>query len=283
MRARVPRSRVSHDRWLVSYADFITLLFAFFVVLYAFARADQKKQQAVTIAIDKAFTSLGVLSLTGRDASNGTNAAGGSEQPALPINIVMGEELLSPGQVKADLQRMQHDLEQRLSTEVSQHTVAIKMRRDGLVISLREVGFFASGSATPQGDARRVLGQVAAALARSSYDVRVEGHTDNVPIHSAQFDSNWELSSARATHMARLLMEVHAVRPDEISAAGYAEFHPVDTNATPEGRANNRRVDLVIMPRSNVDLRATPKPGPAGPWRRITDGDPDAATPLPAP
>jgi chemotaxis protein MotB len=264
---------VSHKRWLVSYADFITLLFAFFVVLFAFARADQKKQQEVTVAIDNAFTSLGVLPQSGRNPAKSAHGEAGAEQPVLPINIVMGEELMSAGHVKTDLEQMHRDLEHRLAAEVSQHTVAIKMGRDGLVISLKEAGFFDFGSATPHPSSIKTLREIAATLAASHYDVRVEGHTDNIPIHTAEFDSNWELSSARATHIGRILLAMDAVRSDQLSAAGYAEFHPVDTNATPEGRANNRRVDLVVQPRSNIDLRSPPPSPPGNQWRRITDSD----------
>jgi chemotaxis protein MotB len=147
------------------------------------------------------------------------------------------------------------------------------MGRDGLVISLKEAGFFDSGSATPHPQSMRVLREIAAVLSASPYDVRVEGHTDNVPIHTAEFNSNWELSSARATRIARVLLEMHAVRPDQLSAAGYAEFHPVDSNGTAPGRANNRRVDLVILPRSSVDLRSLSDPQSKGQWRKITDND----------
>jgi chemotaxis protein MotB len=273
MRARVPRSRVTHERWLVSYADFITLLFGFFVVLYAFARADQKKQTQIPEAIDAAFKSLGLFADSTRMPSRNTRPPGGKEEPAIPMNIVMGEDVLSPARVKDDLEAIRHDLEQRLSNQVAQHTVAIKMGRDGLVISLREAGFFDSGSARPRPETAAALKQIAAALGRTPYDLRVEGHTDNVPIHTAEFDSNWELSSARATRIARGLLDLHAMPADRLSAAGYAEFHPVDSNATQEGRANNRRVDLVVLPRSRIDFSVPGYPKTTGPWRKITDGD----------
>ena len=133
------------------------------------------------------------------------------------------------------------------------------MGRDGLVISLREAGFFDSGSATPKPEALPTLRQIAERLGATPYDVRIEGHTDNVPIHNAEFDSNWELSSARATRIARLFLEMKAIPPDRISAAGYAEFHPVASNDTAEGRAENRRVDLVVMPRTKIDFAAQPR------------------------
>ena len=115
------------------------------------------------------------------------------------------------------------------------------------------------------------LRQIAASLGRTPYDLRIEGHTDNIPIHTAEFDSNWELSTARATRIARLLLDLKAMPPDRLSAAGYAEFHPVAGNDTAEGRAQNRRVDLVVLPRSKIDF-SQPNSSPSnGAWRRITD------------
>ena len=109
------------------------------------------------------------------------------------------------------------------------------MGRDGLVISLREAGFFESGSATPKAEALPTLRQIAGRLGPTPYDLRIEGHTDNIPIHTAEFDSNWELSTARATHIARLFLEMKAIPADRLSAAGYAEFHPVASNDTAGG------------------------------------------------
>lgn len=272
MRARVPRSRVTQERWLVSYADFITLLFAFFVVLFATAKADQKKQAAVAQAIDQAFRSLGMFADTAKHPARKVETAGGAEAAPMPMNIVMGEEVLSPAQVKEDLNRLRRELEQRLSNQVAQHTVAIRMGRDGLVVSLREAGFFASGSATPRADTLPTLDDIAGRIGQTGYDVRIEGHTDDVPIHTARFDSNWELSSARANNIARLFLERRTILPDHLSTAGYAEFHPVASNETPEGRAQNRRVDLVVLPRSAIDLSDSTlaKENKQG-WRKITD------------
>ena len=271
---RVHRSRVTHDRWLVSYADFITLLFAFFVVLYAFAKADQKKQKQVSASIDTAFRSLSIFPSAGRQpptSGGASDSASEAEEAAIPANIVMDEEVFSPARVKDDLERLHRELAQTLSSQVAAHTVSIHMGRDGLVISLREAGFFASGSATPRPETLSTLKQIAASLSRTPYDLRVEGHTDNIPIHTSEFDSNWELSAARATRIARIFLNMKAMPPERISAAGYAEFHPVADNDTADGRAENRRVDLVILPRTKVDLSAPPYPASHGPWRRITD------------
>ncbi|MGA7833411.1 MAG: OmpA family protein [Terracidiphilus sp.] len=267
------RSNISRDRWLVSYADFITLLFALFVVLFAFAKADQKKQVQVADAIETAFHSLGLFPDASRLPSKSARNDSGAEQAVIPMNIVMGEDVLSPAAVKQDLDRIHRELEQRLSNQVATHTVSMKMGRDGLVISLREAGFFDSGSATPKPETLPTLRQIAASLNHTPYDLRIEGHTDNIPIHTAEFDSNWELSAARATRIARLLIELKAISPDRISAAGYAEFHPVATNETAAGRAENRRVDLVVLPRTKVNLAAPGLPQASGEWRKITEDD----------
>jgi chemotaxis protein MotB len=265
------KGNISRDRWLVSYADFITLLFGLFVVLFAFAKADQKKQMQVTESIDEAFRSLGIFSQAARLPESGTSS--GVDKAAIPMNIVMGEDVLSPARVKDDLENIHRELEQRLSNQVATHTVSMKMGRDGLVISLREAGFFSSGSAIPKPETLTTLRQIAASLSRTPYDLRIEGHTDNIPIHTAEFDSNWELSSARATRIARIMIDLKAIAPERISAAGYAEFHPVASNETAEGRGENRRVDLVVLPRTKINLAAPEIAHPTSQWRKITDDD----------
>jgi chemotaxis protein MotB len=269
----VPRQRVSHDRWLVSYADFITLLFGFFVVLYAFAKADQKKQVEVSQAIDVAFRSLGIFPGAVRRPSGGS--ASGAEKADIPMNIIMGEDVMAPAQVKDDLERIRRELTQTLSNQVATHTVSIQMGRDGLVISLREAGFFDSGSAAPKTATIATLRQIAASLSRTPYDLRIEGHTDNIPIHNAQFDSNWELSTARASSITRLLLNEKLIAPERLSAAGYAEFHPVAGNETAEGRAENRRVDLVVLPRTKINFAGSSEQSSStqstGEWRKVID------------
>ncbi len=271
MRRSAAHSRVSHERWLISYADFITLLFAFFVVLYAFAKADHKKQSQVSQAIDTAFRSMGVFhDHPGEDALQVIAHRGGADT-ASSVREVMDEDLESPAKVRDDLEHIRRELTKSLSPQIADRAVSIEMSRDGLVVSLREAGFFDSGSAAPHLGTGRILRTIGASLDGTDFDVRVEGHTDNLPVHNAQFDSNWELSTARATGIARLLLELHAIPADRISAAGFAEFHPVADNATAEGRAQNRRVDLVVIPRTRINFAASGSPAPNDPWRRITD------------
>jgi chemotaxis protein MotB len=224
MRRRRSKDHVSHDRWLVSFADFITLLFAFFVVLYSASKADIKKQMEFADAIDSAFTSLGLF--PNANARSTTVMAQEAEQSAFPVKMNAGDQPLIPEQVQHDFKRMQMNLEGLLSNQIAQHTVAVHIGREGLVISLREAGFFDSGSAVPQSDTVPILDRIALALLGTPYDVRIEGHTDNVPIHTGQYDSNWELSAARATKLARIFIEDHDFAPTRLSAAGFAEVSP---------------------------------------------------------
>jgi chemotaxis protein MotB len=266
------RRHPSHERWLISYADFITLLFALFVVLYAASKADQEKQKMVADSINSAFNTLGLFPTAMGKPSRSATGTGTDGKPVVAINSAMGEDVRSPAQVEEDLEHIRRELEQALSSQVATHAVSIHMGRDGLVISLREAGFFASGSATPKPETLSTLRQIAALLGHTPYDLRVEGHTDDIPIHTAEFDSNWELSAARATRMARLFLELQAMTADRLSAAGYAQYHPVAPNDTAEGRSENRRVDLVVLPRSSVALAGPPPMQPSGAWRRIAVG-----------
>ncbi|MFT4111419.1 flagellar motor protein MotB [Silvibacterium sp.] len=251
MRRRERRhGHVNHERWLVSYADFITLMFAFFVVLYASSQADKRKQAEVSQSINQAFRALGLFQNTSATPKSGLSSA--QDESVSPVNVVLGEELAASEDVKHDLTRIQHQLEGKLSNQIAHHVVALKMGRDGLVISLREAGFYTSGSATPNPGSISGLDQIGQTLAATPYDMRIEGHTDNVPIHTGQFASNWELSAARATAMAELFIDRYRIIPGRLSAAGYAEFHPVASNDSEEGRSQNRRVDVIVLSRISV-------------------------------
>jgi len=274
---RAAKSHVSHERWLVSYADFITLMFAFFVVLYASSKADQKKQAMVSQAIDSAFHTLGLFPKMDSRMSNLKRVSVESPEtatpdaPVTPLNIVMGEQVWQPGKVREDLGRIQKRLERLLSNQIAEHTVSVQMGREGLVISLREAGFFSSGSATPHAATQPVLEEIGVLLGQTPYNLRIEGHTDNVPIHNSEFDSNWELSAARATRVARVFLSAKGVNPERMSAAGYAEYHPIASNNTDGGRAANRRVDVVVVPRSNMDLSSMTVESDKSTWHRIDD------------
>ncbi len=244
-RKKLPE-HVNHERWLVSYADFITLLFAFFVVLFASSQTDKKKQIKLAEAMQAAFTPLGTFDahsktppLTDVNAAS-TDATPAAIAPSLPSTSTETLE-----ETKARLTML-------LAKEVAAGHIApggmtMRITPDGLVISLHEIGFFPSGSAEVRASAIAMIAILARTLPAGS--LRIEGHTDNVPIHTAQFASNWELSTARSAAIARLLLERGPINPAKISAAGYAEFHPVASNATEDGRMQNRRVDIILLRR----------------------------------
>jgi chemotaxis protein MotB len=231
---------VNHERWLVSYADFITLLFAFFVVLYSAAQVDKKKVTQVAEAIQAAFEQLGAFPDT-------AVAVRVESQPPEPLKEAAIPAVRAPG--NGELANLRKELEQALAPEIARGEVAVRSEPEGLVISLREVGFFDSGSSGIKARSQPALSRMASLLTERKYYVRIEGHTDNVPIHNTNFTSNWELSTARATEMVRLLITQHQFPAGRLSAAGYAEYHPIASNDSAEGRAKNRRVDVVILGR----------------------------------
>ncbi len=256
---------VSHDRWLVSYADFVTLLFAFFVVMYASAQMDQRKAGRLSVAIESAFQQLGIFQTDGHKPGS------------IPHQIPLSGSPTPGGDsaVKQDPAALRGELESALAGEIERNEAAIHLEPDGLVISLREAGFFGSGSAAMKAEAESAFGRVAEILKKHPYCVRIEGHTDNVPIHTSQFASNWELSTARATVLVKILIEQYDIAADRLSAAGYAEFHPVSSNASNKGRQLNRRVDVVILTVPPPGRLAT-KPEPSAP---DAGGDPAASGP----
>jgi chemotaxis protein MotB len=272
-RRKKPELHSSHERWLVSYADFITLLFAFFVVLYSSSQVDKRKVGRLAMAIQVAFQDLGVF-----ETSN-TKVPLNDTEP-IPFSKIQAVEnvqrtgdfqrfvqpmkgALGPSGGPGSLKDVQGELEKVLAPEIKQRVVDIQARKEGVIVSLREMGFYDSGSATMRPSAMNAVDRLASVLAPRTESLRIEGHTDNVPIHNVHFPSNWELSTARATELVQLFILRYHVMPSRLSAAGFAEFHPVDDNSTPGGRAHNRRVDIVILNPVLDERSAILPPGPA--------------------
>jgi chemotaxis protein MotB len=258
-RRKRTKSRANRDRWLVSYADFITLLFAFFVVLYASSQVDKRKVGKLALAIQVAFQQMGVFQASNTEVPidvsdpmpfSTVQAVENTERTASLGRIVSHPEGAlgaGVGIENGDLAELQTELETALAAEIKRKEIAMRREPDGLVISLREVGFFESGSAEMKSSSQAAFDRIASMLRQRDYRLRIEGHTDNAPIHNAQFASNWELSTARATEIVRLLIVRDGFSPDGLSAAGFAEYHPVASNFTKEGRGMNRRVDIVVL------------------------------------
>jgi chemotaxis protein MotB len=256
-RRKRSRGHANHERWLVSYADFVTLLFAFFVVLYSSAQVDQRKVGKLALAIQVAFQELGVFPASTTHIPLDTSEPMPFSTVQVIENAKHATELsrispspngtLDAAAEEADMSVLQNELQQALQHEIAMHAVALHRETEGLVISLREFAFFDSGSAALKPSALPALDRIASILSVRICRLRIEGHTDNVPIHTAQMTSNWELSTARATELVRLLIQRYRFPPERLSAAGYAQYHPIASNQTLQGRAQNRRVDVVIL------------------------------------
>ena len=249
---------VNHERWLVSYADFITLLFAFFVVMFAASNADQKKAGQVSQAVQGAFHDLAIFSPSGKVVplfddggvpSNAKSVIGNMHSgfdAAQVIKTGGKGDASGTGQAKP-LEQVKSELQAVLQEEVKGGAVRITEDGRGLTVSLSEVGFFDPGSAVMKPKALEILDRIAEKVRALPASLRVEGHTDNIPIHTAMFPSNWELSTARATHVLQYLLANAQIQPTRLSAVGYGEHKPIADNASGEGRSANRRVDLVIL------------------------------------
>jgi len=255
-RRKKRHEHANHERWLVSYADFITLLFAFFVVLYASSQQDHKKAARVSAAIEGAFQELGVFSGSAPGPIMWAEAAAppsNNESATAPdlSNLVpkMSKEGAGGGS-GPNLEELRRELEEALGEEIKNHEIEMRVTPEGLVVSLREIGFFNSGDATLLSGGKSTLERIAKALNKAGFQIRVEGHTDNVPIHTPRFKSNWELSTARATEVVALLVEDYGFNPGQVSAAGYSQYRPLAKNDTEEGRKTNRRVDVVVVTRN---------------------------------
>jgi chemotaxis protein MotB len=238
----------NHDRWLVSYSDLITVLFALFVVLFASSYRDNQVIRKLSTAIHIGFQQLGAFQgqkIEGRDSSSNLP----TEEPAgsAPVSGEMAAKGTLSNAPAVDFAQLRKQLEAAISDEIRNREVVMRVTPEGFVISLNDVGFFNSGQAVLLPGAGGKIRRIATVLAEHGLDLRVEGHSDDQPIHTAQFRSNWELSTARAMAVLMLLVDDSGIDPRKVSIAGYGQYRPVADNSTPEGRQLNRRVDLVVV------------------------------------
>jgi len=230
MRKKKPAEHVNHERWLVSYADFITLLFAFFVVMFAVSQVDSKRVGRFTEAFSKAV-GINLMPMQGESLLTGGKT---------PDDSGKGTEMNLAGidGLKAALDRM-------VATAHDLAGLQVIQRRNELVLRLPEGVLFDTGEAGVKTSSGATIKLIVPELTKRDVEVRVEGHTDNQPITSHRFKSNWELSTARAIAVM-LSLVAEGMSPDRVSVAGYGEFRPVASNTTDDGRRQNRRVDLVV-------------------------------------
>ena len=252
-RQKKPEKEGNHERWLVSYADFITLLFAVFVALYAMSQTDKRKMDQLVSSLRESFGYV----KTGA-SSEKMNVVESTDLRSIPS---IRQQVLTPGMRNTgtaskrgyshaslkDFREIKASIEGNLQKSGAQNKVSVDVTKRGLVVTLKEAGFFDSGDATVKKESLQLLAMVAGSLANYTNPVRIEGNTDNVPIRSDKYRSNWELSTARATNIIHYLIENYTFRPEKISAVGYGEFRPVSDNGNETGRTKNRRVDIVLL------------------------------------
>jgi len=270
-RRKHTEEHVNHERWLVSYADFITLLFAFFVVMYSISQINESKYRVLSNTLTDAFNQpelavhaieigetaksnpINLVQLSAMAIKDKEEGQGGSEQKS--------DEL--PEQFK----QISNKIEEALGDLIKQNMVTLRGNEQWLEIEMRSSLLFDSGDATLSNKALELLAQIGGILREQKTPVRVEGFTDNIPIHSARFPSNWELSSARAAAVVQLFIE-EGLDPTQLMATGYGEFQPIAGNDTPENRSKNRRVVLMISKTGELrpQLKAVDQPqNPAAP------------------
>ncbi|TYP59921.1 chemotaxis protein MotB [Thermosediminibacter litoriperuensis] len=217
--------------WMTTYGDLITQILIFFVLLFALSNIDAKK---FDMAMTSLQGSLGILD-GGRTLTKKSFIEGG----------LVGENL-PEGREERELRNLENTILEIIE-ENNFKGIRVGMDERGLAIRFMEGALFDSGKAYLREDARQVLDKIAPILRQSRRPIRVEGHTDNVPIHTREFPSNWELSTTRAVNVVRYFIEKHNISPRIISAAGYGEYHPIAPNDSEKNRALNRRVDIIIL------------------------------------
>ena len=261
-RRQVVEENVSHDRWLISYADFITLLFAFFVVMYSISQVNEGKYKVLSQTLSDVFTKeelndpelsidpfqvgevaksnprnfieLGSNAILNKDGNDEQQEEGQSE----------GEAFIEGG-LPTEFQKINKEIDEVFSELVEQEMITVRGNEEWLEVELKSSLLFPSGDAVLSIPALEILGGIADILRDQNNPVRVEGFTDNVPINTQQFPSNWELSTARAASVVKLFVE-EELAADRFAAIGYGEFQPIASNDTAEGRSANRRVVLMI-------------------------------------
>jgi chemotaxis protein MotB len=243
-RKRVEEESDNHDRWLVSYADFITLLFAFFVVMYALSSINEGKYRVLSNALVQAFGGSPAAPPLRIDPAPGA--------PPLPRMLPRPQNGEAQRRSEALRREREHltgmarDIQKALAPLVEQGKVRVTQSALGVSVEINASVLFASGDARLSDESEQALRAVAAVLKDDQHAIRVEGHTDSTPIHTAQFPSNWELSAVRASSVVRLFID-SAVAQERLTAVGHGSTRPVDSNDSAAGRQRNRRVTLMIL------------------------------------
>jgi chemotaxis protein MotB len=247
----------NHERWMVSYADFITLLFAFFVVMYGISSVNEGKYKVFGAAINKAFG-------TKSSATEGGSVHLSEEEIYFKSLVDRRNARMAEKQRKQNerMKNLANTLNEAMSKFVKNGQMNVSQTGRGVEIEINASALFNQGEADIQPEAKKTLADAAKVLGDNEYAIEVEGHTDNLPISTAKFPSNWELSSARASSVVRLFID-QGVIAKRLKAVGSADNQPVVPNDSPEGRARNRRVTITVLtPEAEADVTQVPPASP---------------------
>ncbi len=251
----------NHERWLVSYADFITLLFAFFVVMYSLSSVNEGKYRVLSDSLVSAFRSVNINTRGQQVAPSAAAPAPAQALPQIkpkpPVSPAQAREEERKRQAREKMRDMARDIKEVLAPLVKEGKVSVTEGLKGITVEINASVLFPVGEARLQPAAVKALRAVAEVAATADFPITVEGHTDPTPIATTQFPSNWELSGARASSVVRLFIE-SGVAPQRLTAIGYGEQRPVAGNDTPEGKARNRRVAILIEAQNPDDLKELP-------------------------
>lgn len=234
---KVKKEEEMNEAWLLPYSDLMTLLLALFISLFAISQTDQKKVSQLAQAFSAAFN------MGGPSFFNNAGPNAGRRAEMMSTEDKGNAAYIAENQ---KLQEVQKQMEDYIEQNGLQDQISTQMSEDGLMVSIREKALFPSGSAELTPQAQGIAGAVANLLASINEQVVISGHTDNMPIHNAQYPTNWDLSAARALNVMKYLLSISNMDPQRFSAVGYGEYRPVADNSTEEGRTKNRRVEILI-------------------------------------
>lgn len=238
---------INHERWLVSYADFITLLFAFFVVMYSISQVNESKYRVLSTTLESAFKT---------PSKNILLSESTGDTPVLASSRQLIDLQGRTDDYANSLISLENAFRETFGDLIETGLMQVSSNELWLQIELRDSILFGSGSAEASAQAQQIFAEVSQLLAGLEHQVQIAGFTDNVPISNERFPSNWELSSARASALVKWMVE-QGLKPNRLSAVGYAEHQPVASNDTAEGRALNRRVAIMIA-RHRMDRPVAP-------------------------
>lgn len=236
------------ETWLIPYADMLTLLLALFIVLFAVSSVDAEKYQKLMISFNESF----------QGGSGVLEHPNPLPEETITPNESQQREKRDHEDLKArerlDLKRLQEEIDEYIKENNLSAELETSLSSDGLLLTILDNALFYSGSAEVRPDAKRLAETISTLLVTNPpRNIVIAGHTDNRPINNAEFRSNWDLSSKRAINFLKILLENEDLNPRNLSATSYGEYHPVASNESSEGRAKNRRVEVLILPNYRLD------------------------------